>query len=211
MAGVDFRLYLVTDRHATCGRPLPEVVEACLRGGLRAVQLREKDLGAAALLELAQTLRALTARYDARLLINDRVDVALAVGADGVHLPAAGLPVAVTRGLIAPTGLVGVSTHSVVEAEVAARAGADFLVFGPVYATPSKRSYGCPQGETALATVCGQVRTPVFAIGGVTPERVRAVRVAGASGVAVIRALLQAGDPKRATQALLDAWEASGG
>ena len=202
-----FRVYLVTDRQATRGRPLPALVDACLGAGLRAVQLREKDLGGRALLDLARAIQPLTARYAGRLLFNDRVDVALAASADGVHLPGDGLPPDVTRGLIGPGCLIGVSTHSAVEGEAALQAGADFVVFGPVYDTPSKRLYGPPQGVAALAEVCRRVTIPVLAIGGVTPDRVPEIRAAGAAGVAVIRALLEADDPGRATRELLDAWE----
>ncbi len=207
MATPEFRLYLVTDRWGTAGRPLRAVVEACLGAGLRAVQLREKDLAAGDLLRLAGELRGLTARHGARLLINDRVDVALAVGADGVHLPGSGLPPAAARALVGPHRLIGLSTHSPDEAEGAAAAGADFVVFGPVHDTPSKRAYGRPQGLAALAAACRRSPVPVLAIGGVTAARVPELRDAGAAGVAVIRALLEADDPPAATKGLLAACE----
>jgi thiamine-phosphate pyrophosphorylase len=202
-----FRLYLVTDRRGTGGRPLEAVLEGCLGAGLPAVQLREKDLPAGELARLATDLLALTRRHGARLLVNDRADVALAVGADGVHLPATGLPPAAARRVIGPTRLLGVSTHTAAEVEAAAAAGADFAVFGPVYDTPSKRTDGEPQGLDRLAAACRRSSLPVLAIGGVTAERVGEVRAAGAAGVAVIRALLGAGDPARATKALLAACE----
>jgi thiamine-phosphate pyrophosphorylase len=201
------RLWLVTDRRATAGRPLRPVVEACLGAGLRAVQLREKDLPARDLLRLATDLRELTARHRARFLVNDRLDVALAVGADGVHLPAAGLPPSVARALLGPERLVGVSTHSAAEAEAAAAEGADLVFLGPIYDTPSKRPFGPPRGLAELAAACQRSRRPVIAIGGMTPPRVEEVRQAGAAGVAVIRSLLEAGDPALATKALLAACE----
>jgi thiamine-phosphate pyrophosphorylase len=197
----------VTDRRATAGRPLLGVVEACLGAGLRAVQLREKDLPARDLFHLATDLRALTARHRARLFVNDRVDVALAVGADGVHLPGAGLPPAAARALVGPERLVGVSTHSAEEAEAAAPEGADLVVFGPIYDTPSKRPFGAPRGLAELTAACRKTRLPVIAIGGVTAARVPELREAGAAGVAVIRALLEAQDPAAATKALLIACE----
>jgi thiamine-phosphate pyrophosphorylase len=200
-------LTLVTDRRATGGRPLLAVVEACLGAGLRAVQLREKDLPARELLQLATDLRELTARHQARLLVNDRVDVALAVGADGVQLPGAGLPPGAARRLLGPGRLVGVSTHSAAEVEAAALDGADFVLFGPIYDTPSKRPYGAPQGLTGLAEACRRSQLPVIAIGGVTAARVPELRDAGAAGIAVIRALLEAGDPAAATKLLLGACE----
>jgi thiamine-phosphate pyrophosphorylase len=202
-----FRLYLVTDRRATAGRPLAVVLDACLGAGLPALQLREKDLPAGELVRLASDLRARTGRHGARLLVNDRVDVALAVGADGVHLPATGLPPAAARRLIGPARLIGVSTHAATEVEAAAAGGADFAVFGPVYETPSKRTDGEPQGLDRLAAACRRSVLPVLAIGGVTAERVGEVRAAGAAGVAVIRALLGADDPARATKDLLAACE----
>ena len=195
----------MTDRRATAGRPLIEVVERCLTAGLAAVQLREKDLAAGELLDLARDLRSVTARHGARLLVNDRADVALAVAADGVQLPEAGLPPAVGRGLIGPDRLLGVSTHSPEAAGAAGEAGADFVLFGPVYDTPSKRVWGAPQGPAVLATACRRARVPVLAIGGMTAARVPEVREAGAAGLAVIRALLAADDPARATKDLLAA------
>jgi thiamine-phosphate pyrophosphorylase len=207
--GIDFRLCLVTDRGATGGRPLIEVVEVCLGAGLRAVQLREKALVAGELFELAGELRALTWRYGARLLVNDRADVALAVGADGVHLPAAGLPPAVARKVLGPDRLLGVSTHHPDEVEASGRDGADYVVFGPVYETPSKEAYGAPAGLAALARACERSTVPVLAIGGVTVSRLAEVRAAGAAGAAVIRALLAAPDPAGATKRMLAACEAA--
>ncbi len=195
----------MTDRRAAGGRPLGPVVEACLGAGLPAVQLREKDLAGAELHRLARELRGLTARHRARLLVNDRVDVALAIDAEGVHLPADGFPPEVARRLVGDRRFVGVSTHRLAEAEAAAEAGADYLFFGPVYATPSKRAYGPPQGLAALAAVCRRVAVPVVAIGGVTASCIPELRAAGAAGVAVIRALLEADDPAAATKALLAA------
>jgi thiamine-phosphate pyrophosphorylase len=203
-----WRLCLVTDRAATRVRALPEVVGACAAAGLPLVQVRDKAAGGRDLLELAQAVRRVTAPAGTRLVVNDRVDVAVAVEADGVHLPAGGIPPRDARMLLAPGRLVGVSTHSPAEAAAAAQAGADYVVFGPVYDTPSKREYGRPQGLPALAETCRRAPVPVLAIGGVTLERVGELRAAGAAGVAVIRALLEAEDPARATRALLAAWGA---
>jgi thiamine-phosphate pyrophosphorylase len=200
-----FRLYLVTDRHQTRARPAADVVEECLAAGLRAVQLREKDLDAAELFLLARGLREATSRVGARLLVNDRADVALAVAADGVQRTHASLPVSVIRAVVGPARLLGASVHSLAEALSAEREGADFLVFGPVHDTPSKRPYGPPQGVDMLAQVVHAVKTPVFAIGGMTPARVAEARRAGAYGVAVISAILGTERPADATKAFLDA------
>ena len=204
MDELGFALYLITDRAAS-RRPLLDAVEESLGAGLRAVQLREKDLGVRELLGLAASLREATRRHGARLLVNDRADVAMAVGADGVQRTHESLPVAALRRVVGDRSLIGASVHSLAEAALAAAQGADFLVFGPVYDTPSKRRYGPPQGLDALARVTGAVTRPVLPVGGITPDRVREVLAAGASGVAVISAILGADRPADATKAFLDA------
>jgi thiamine-phosphate pyrophosphorylase len=199
----DGELYVVTDRQLTGGRPLRLVVEAALRGGARAVQLREKDLPPRALYPLALEIRQLTREYGARLLINDRVDVALAVDADGVHLTTTSLPASIARQVLGPGRLIGVSTHTLAEAQTAAEEGADFLVFGPVFFTPSKAPYGQPVGLEALHTVRAVVTAPILAIGGIKLTNVDQVLAAGADGIAVISAIISADDPTAATQELL--------
>lgn len=198
----DWGVYLVTDRAATGGRPLLDVVAAALRGGIGAVQLRERDLPARQLLGLAADLRALTRTHGAALLINDRIDVALACGADGVHLPASSFAVGDARALLGPARLIGVSTHSVDEVARAAAAGADFAVLGPIFATPSKQRYGAPLGLAALRTARGQKAMPLFGIGGIEPHNADEVRGTGATGVAVIRAVLSNDDPEAAVRRL---------
>ncbi len=201
----ELRLCLVTDRALTGGRDLAVVVGECLAAGLPAVQLREKDLGAAELARLGRTLRALTAQRGALLVVNDRVDVALAVGADGVQRTATSLPITDILAVADKRLRVGASVHSLEEARVAAAEGADWLIFGPVYDTPSKRAYGPPQGLAALERVTRAVALPVLAIGGISPERVADVRRAGAHGVAVISAILTAPSPAAATRRFLAA------
>jgi thiamine-phosphate pyrophosphorylase len=199
---IDFRLYFVTDRHQTAGRSLVDTVHAALDGGVRAVQLREKDLEGGELYRLAAQLRKLTNRYQACLLINDRLDVASAVDADGVHLGQTSFSVAIARQLLGPRKLIGVSTHN--PTEIAAATGADFLVFGPVYATPSKAAYGEPQGLVRLRQAVLQSPLPVVAIGGITAERATEVlTTGGAYGIAVISALSAASDPAQAARTLL--------
>jgi thiamine-phosphate pyrophosphorylase len=200
---IDFDLYLVTDRHQTGGRPLDTVVKEVLAGGVRAVQLREKDLPVRELLRWAETLRSLTAGFGAKLLINDRVDVCLAVGADGVQLRADSLPIPAVRKILGPERLIGRSVHSASETIEAERAGADFVVLGPIYDTPSKRAMGKPLGLPEIRSAAVQVAIPIFAIGGIRSERIREVMQNGARGVAVISALLQAPDPREAAEALV--------
>jgi thiamine-phosphate pyrophosphorylase len=201
---VDFTLYLITDRRQVpAGRTLAATVEAALRGGVRAVQLREKDLSPAELLPLAEELRCITRCYEARLLINDHIDVALAVNADGVHLGGHSLPVATVRSLLGPEKLIGVSTHHPDEITAAADAGADFVTFGPVFATPSKIPYGPPLGIDALRKACAVAALPVFALGGIKADHLSLLRDSAAHGVAVISAILAAPDPVVAVRALL--------
>jgi thiamine-phosphate pyrophosphorylase len=211
------RLYVITDRHATGGRPLVQVLAAVLRGAAAhrrpdgrlplAVQLREKDLPAAALLSLARELAALTKAAGAALFVNDRLDIALACGAEGIHLPVSGLSPTDVRA-IAPQLLVAVSTHAADEVEAAALAGACFAVFGPVFATPSKRGVFEPRAEAGLRAAC-RAPLPVLALGGITPGRASLCRAAGASGLACIRAVLSAPDPAAATHTFLECFEAA--
>ncbi|HLC42539.1 MAG TPA: thiamine phosphate synthase [Methylomirabilota bacterium] len=202
---LDFSLYLVTDRNATSGRSLFDVLGKCLDAGARAIQLREKDLSGRELYELASELRALTRQYGARLLINDRIDIALAVDADGVHLPSDSFPPTEARRLLGSGKLIGVSTHSLDQAKSAEKEGADFIVFGPVFDTPSKRGYGPPLGIDALAKAADALGKPVFAIGGISVEDVPRLRKAGARGVAAISAILSSPDPGRAVRRFIGA------
>ena len=202
-------LCLVTDRRRCAGRPLEEVVEAAVSGGVDMVQLREKDMAAGPLLELALRLRHVTASR-ASLFVNDRIDVALACRADGVQLGENSIPVEAARDLVGGDLLVGRSVHSVESAVDASRAGADLLVFGTVFATASHP--GQPPGGTGpLVEISRHDTAPVLGIGGVTPENVGEVVEAGASGAAVITAITESPDPREAARALrramTDAWK----
>jgi len=196
------RLYVVTDRQQTAGRPLEEVVVAAARGGAGMIQLREKDLTARELYDLGARLQSLLMPDGIPLLINDRLDVAQALDAAGVHLAGHSLSPAQARRLLGPNKLLGVSTHSLEEAGQAMREGVDFIVFGPVYDTPSKRQYGTPQGLQRLAEVVAHVTCPVIAIGGIDTANLSQVLQTGAHGVAMIRAVLSAPDPYLATRQL---------
>jgi len=198
-----FDLYLVTDRAQTGGRDPLAVLEQALAGGVKAVQLREKDLNGKALFELAEKTRRLCDRYQASLLINDRIDVALAVDAAGVQITGVSLPVDVARNLLGPRKLLGASTHSLEEARQAQNDGADFILFGPVYLTPSKAAFGAPQGLQALKKILENVSLPVYAIGGIKAEHIAELRSLGVRGVALISAIIGAADPKEAAASLL--------
>ena len=205
MPSLKSRLLLVTDRQQTKGRPLLSVLAEALKAGSPSIQLRERDLGAKELLALADQIVRLIGSRGSQLLINDRIDVALSVEGAGVHLRSDSLPVSVVRRLIGADGLLGVSVHSVSEAMQAEAEGADYIVFGPVYETPSKHMYGRPLGLSKMEEAARAVRVPIVGIGGVTAARARDMRSAGAFGVAVIAAVLGADDAQAATRALLDA------
>jgi thiamine-phosphate pyrophosphorylase len=177
-------------------------IEAALAAGVDAIQLRDRGVAGGALLVAATVLRASTRRHGARLLVNDRIDVALAADADGVHLPASSFVVADARRLVGRDRLVGRSAHATHEVAAAVHEGADYVVLGPIFATPSKAQYGAPLGMEVVAAVA---TFPVVAIGGITAERAVAARAAGAAGVAVVRAILDAADPGAAATALVGA------
>jgi len=196
-------VHLITDR-----RLVPDLAAAARRAlsglppGTVALHLREKDLGGAALLALARSLAAACQAAGQLLLVNDRLDVALAAGADGAHLPSAGIPPAEARRLLGAGRLLGVSCHSAGEVERARGGGADFATFGPVFDTPSKRGLGSPLGLPALRQAAG-LGLPLVGLGGVEAGNAAAVRAAGAAGVAAIRAWLTGPDLAAAVRALL--------
>lgn len=207
MRSPNFDLYLVTDRNQTGGRDLLWVLERALEGGVRAVQLREKDLGGRELFVLAEKTKRLCERYQANLFVNDRVDVALGVDAEGVHLGGDSMPVRAARELLGAEKLIGVSTHSIKEAREAEQEKADFILFGPVYFTPSKAAYGEPQGLGRLKEVVEKISLPVYAIGGVKVGHIAEVKETGVRGIALISAILSVVDPRGAAQEILKAWE----
>lgn len=199
---VDFKLYLITDRKQT-KLPLPEAVRQALGGGVRAIQLREKDLPVRELLALAQEIRAVTGAFGAKLFINDRVDVAVAVDADGVHLGNQSMPPEAVRSVVGKRMLVGVSTHNMEEAKMAETGGADFVTFGPVFATPSKVPYGKPVGTDGLRAVKKQIGIPIFGLGGIKRENLHEVMKAGADGIAMISAIFGAEDIRGSAENLI--------
>jgi thiamine-phosphate pyrophosphorylase len=196
-------LYVITDRQQTGGRPLEEVIASALAGGARAFQLREKDLPARELCLLAERLLARTRPAGALLLINDRLDVALGVGADGVHLTQRSLPPAAVRPLLRPGMRLGVSCHNREEALEAASGGTDFILLGPIFPTPSKSAYGPPAGPVLIRQVRPEVACPILAVGGMTAQNAGEALEAGADGVAAISAVMSAPDVAAATRALL--------
>ncbi|WP_092345938.1 thiamine phosphate synthase [Desulfuromusa kysingii] len=192
-------VYLITDRHQIHKKKtLLETVDELLQAGLRMIQLREKDLSAAELYPLAKELRCLTHQYHSLLLINDRVDLAQAVNADGVHLGHHSLPIDVARKVIGSKLLIGASTHSHSEITRAYEQGADFVTYGPVYFTPSKAPYGKPVGLQSLQDICKYAPLPVYALGGVKTENALETLQSGVAGIAAISALLSTPSPAQA-------------
>lgn len=206
------KLCYVTDRKALAGsgeaqvRSLLEKMEGVARAGVDWIQIREKDLCGRELVALvSEALRRVPT--SCRVLVNDRLDVALVAGAGGVHLGEHSLPVEEAKRLlkeqkIGGEFLVGVSTHSVEAVRAAEANGADYVIFGPVFATPSKLAYGPPQGLERLAAACGSVSIPVIAIGGITVENARECIRAGAAGIAAIRLFQDARDVAASIAAL---------
>lgn len=196
----DLSVYLVTDqrssRHSAGGRSLLDTVRAALRGGVTAVQLRDKAMTIRELLELGRALRELTREAGVSFIVNDRVDLALALDADGVHVGQDDLPADIARRLIGPARILGVSAASVAEARQAEAAGADYLGVGDVFGTLSKPDAGEPIGLKRLSEIARSVSLPVVGIGGVTLENASAVAEAGAAGVAVISVVMGAPDPE---------------
>jgi thiamine-phosphate pyrophosphorylase len=209
----DWNVYLVTQETLSGDRTTPEVVRAAIDGGVDVVQLREKDASARERYEMGQEVRAVTREAGVPLIVNDRVDLALALEADGVHLGDEDLPVPVARELLGEGAIIGRSVSDVADARAAEEAGADYLGVGAIYATGSKDDIDDDEyaiGTERLAGIVDAVDIPVVGIGGITAENAGEVVTAGADGAAVITAITGADDPEAATRelgaAVTNAW-----
>jgi thiamine-phosphate diphosphorylase len=202
-------LIVITDPACGAGRAIVDVVRAALAGGARSIQLRGKDQPAREQVALARALLRETRRCGGLLFVNDRLDVALAAGADGVHLGQDDLPADAARRVTPPGFLLGVSAETPELARAAERAGADYVGTGPVYATGSKADAGDAVGTERIAEVARAVRIPVVGIGGIAAANAGDVVRAGAAGIAVISAVMRADDPASAARRLLDAVHAA--
>lgn len=205
-ASVDYTLYLVTDRGILKGRDIFEAVEAAIRGGITLLQLREKDASSREFYEIALQMKRLAASHRIPLIINDRLDIALAVDADGLHVGQDDLPVDVARRILGPGKILGCSVSTAEEAKEAERAGADYLGAGSVYPTGSKDLVKPPIGPEGLARIKEAVSIPVVGIGGINLSNIAEVKRAGADGISVISAILGSEDIEGAARALLKAW-----
>ncbi len=204
---VDFRFYLISDRTSCGGRSLASALNQACRAGVRAVQIREKDLDTPGLSKLTRKVQQELAEFRPLLMVNGNLEVALSCGAQGVHLPERGglggtaHPARVVRDRLPAGTLIARSTHSTKGALEAEAEGVDFITFGPVYDTPSKAAYGPPKGLQALSETVRAVTIPVLALGGVTPGRAEECLEAGAHGVAAISAVLSQPDIPLAVRA----------
>lgn len=195
-------LYLVTDRTLARGRPLEEIVAAALRGGVTMVQLREKECSTREFIALAERILPLTRACGAPLIINDRVDVALAVDADGVHLGQSDMSCAIARRLLGPDRIIGLSVESTEQAEAAQACDADYLGVSPIHTTPTKPELETGLGLDGLRRIRAIARQPLVAIGGMNAHTIPDALAAGADGVAVVSALCAANDPEAAAREL---------
>ena len=203
-------LYVVLDRTAAAGRELPAILEGALAGGARMIQLREKTLPSGTVFPLAQQLLARCRAAGVPFIVNDRVDLAVAVGADGVHLGQDDLPAAAARAMLKPGMILGLSTHSVAQAEAAQAAGADYVAVGSMYPTATKPEFQLV-GPALVRELRPRIRAPLVAIGGITAANAGEVIAAGADAVAVISAVCGAPDPTAAARAFVKVIETARG
>ncbi|MGM0365056.1 MAG: thiamine phosphate synthase [Actinomycetota bacterium] len=195
---MDLSLYLVTDEKIGLGRPHTYLSQQALEGGVRAVQLRDKQKSSRELYDIGLRLRKITKKFNALFIVNDRLDIALATEADGVHLGKDDLPISVARSIAGKNFIIGASVSTVAEAVQAQREGASYLSAQSIFKTTSKDDVGVV-GLNTLRKISGQSRIPVIAIGGINTENVEQVIGAGAAGVAVISAIVAKKDVKSAS------------
>jgi thiamine-phosphate pyrophosphorylase len=211
MAKIDYSLYLVTDRELSRCRTTVDIVREAVAGGVTCVQLREKNGGTRKFIEEARALLTLLRPLGVPLIINDRVDVALAAGADGVHLGQQDMPISDARRLAPPGWIIGVSAESLADAIRAEKEGADYIGASPVFATPTKTDTAPPLGLEGLRTIRAAVKIPLVAIGGIQLKNAQNVIRAGADGLAVVSAIVAADSPRAAAAALRREIDAANG
>jgi len=196
-------LHLVTDRGLTLGRSLIDIIRAAAAGGISAVQLREKDCSTREFVELGNSVIKELRQLCIPLIINDRVDVALALGADGVHLGQSDMPYAMARELLGPQAVIGLSVETLEQARDAEQLDVDYLGLSPVFATATKTDLAKPLGLDGISQIRSESRHHLVAIGGISHDNAAEVMTAGADGLAVVSAICSAADPQQASQLLL--------
>jgi thiamine-phosphate pyrophosphorylase len=199
---IDYSLYLVTDRGLSRGRSTLEIVKAAVSGGVTCVQLREKSCSTREFIEQALAIKNFLKTRQVPLIINDRLDVALAVAADGVHLGQSDMPLETARKIAAPSMVIGISAESVQDAVAAEAGGADYLGVSPIHATPTKTDTAPPLGLEGLQEIRQRVKIPLVAIGGLNKSNAAETIRKGADGVAVVSAIVSADDPGTAAMVL---------
>jgi thiamine-phosphate pyrophosphorylase len=206
---LDYSLYLVTAAELSGGRSQRQIVAAAIRGGVTLVQYREKSASTRQMIEEARELCALCRAHRIPFIVNDRVDIALAVDADGVHVGQDDLPASLARQWIGPGKLLGVSVENVAQARLAVEGSADYVGASPIFTTPTKPDAPPPMGLQGLQEIARACPIPVVAIGGLNAKNVANVSRAGAAGVAVVSAIIGAEDPERAARELKRVIEAA--
>lgn len=199
---IDYSLYLVTDRSLSKGRSTAEIVAAAVAGGVSCIQLREKSCGTREFLNEALALQPLLKSRDIPLIINDRLDIALAIEADGVHLGQSDMPIGMARKIAGDSLIIGISAESVDDALRAEQEGADYIGISPVFSTPTKTDIAPPLGLEGVRQIRALVDIPLVGIGGIHSDNAESVLAAGADGIAVVSAIVSAADPAGAAKKL---------
>ena len=204
MKKIDYSLYLVTDRSLSRGRDTMQIVQAAVRGGVTCVQLREKSCSTRDFIEEARRISDFLKEHHLPLIINDRIDVAMAVGAEGVHLGQTDMPLETARTILKKDMIIGISAESVEDAVEAEKGGADYISVSPVFSTSTKTDTAPPLGLEGISTIRRHVRIPVVGIGGINKENCAQVIRHGADGVAVVSAIVSSADPEKEARELLE-------
>jgi len=202
ITSIDYSLYLVTDRGLSRGRSTLEIVKAGVAGGVTCVQLREKDCSTRQFIKEALSIKEYLKENNIPLIINDRVDVAQAVQADGVHLGQTDMPLQMAKNILKNSMIIGISAESLEDAIRAEKDGADYIGVSPIYATPTKTDTAMPLGLEGLKKISRTVKIPKVAIGGLNCENAGEVTLNGADGIAVVSAIVSADDPRKAAEKL---------
>ncbi|MFL0248118.1 thiamine phosphate synthase [Candidatus Clostridium stratigraminis] len=199
---IDYRLYLVTDRVFLGNKSLKDAVSEAIEGGVTFIQIREKDISTRAFYNIASEVKEVTDYYKVPLVINDRIDIAQAIDADGVHLGQSDMPIQIARKILGKNKIIGISVEDVKEAKEAEGNGADYVGVGTVFYTGTKKDINKPIGLNGLREVCGSIKIPKVAIGGINKYNLKDILRAGADGAAIVSAILGEKDIKEASKLL---------
>lgn len=199
---INYKLYLITDRSFLNGRSLAECVEDAIKGGATLVQVREKNISTRDFYNIAREVQEVTTKYNVPLLINDRIDIALAINADGVHLGQSDMPIELARKILGDDKIIGISAGNVKEAIEAEKAGADYVGLGAVFFTGTKKDIDEPIGLAGLREITEKITIPSVAIGGINKENAKSVLATGVNGISVISAILKNDDIQGASKTL---------